>query len=221
MINNFIRCDYTPTIGSINLVIPLDEVKNYLKVDATNTEDDDLIKQLIKAAACTFEAFTGQTLLTVIFEVLCTGFPRTVLQPSSHSGFICNFNCIEIRRFPLQQVLLIEFLENDVFVIWPTTEFGVNFGSSAKYPFIFALEEWPIPDCNPRPVKMLIEAGYGDDSTTIPDAIKVGLLQHIAFLYENRGDCACPGSGVSSLPMAAKLLYSKFIIYKLQNESLC
>ena len=219
MSGHSVHCDYNVKTASTAPVISLDEVKNYLKVETT--EDDDLIELLIDAAVCVFEAFTGQDLISREYFIACSGFPDSHNMFPSHFSSLCGSNCLEIRRFPLVSVLLIEFLKNGLFVPLPESDFEIDFGSPAHYPFIFPVDDWPTTDCVPRPVKIEIEVGYGFPDPGIPNGIKVGLLQHIAFLYQNRGDCACDGNKVSSLPAAAKLIYSKFIIYKLQNEWIC
>jgi len=223
MSGQFVHCDYKLDEQSTDLAVTLIEVKSYLKV--ANTEDDDLIKQLIRAATRIFEAFTGQDLTEKTYTILCSGFPHS----NSFFPFFgdCHTtggkNCLEIRRFPLREVIAINFLENGLSITWDPSEFEVNEGNNSHYPFIFPVDDFPTVDCDvPRPVEIFITTGYGPPVTIdIPDAIKIGLMQHIAFLYENRGDCACICIGASSLPQASQMLYSDFIIYKLQNEWLC
>ena len=46
------------------------------------------------------------------------------------------------------------------------------------------------------PVKTTFKTGY-ENVSDIPSLIQVGLLQYIAYMYENRGDCCkieCPES---------------------------
>lgn len=225
-INNEIRCDYK-TVGAILApALSLADAKNYLKIDPGQIEDDDLIVQLIDAAAATFEAFTHQTLIEKFLDMKCTGFPRSRLR---FDGFgWCSFNCISIRKAPLFEVSEISFFKDNAFEVWPDSEYLINSDSDVGYPFITAVNEWPCPDCHPRPVIIRITVGFSSEAAGIPLAIRTGLEQHLAAMYENRGDCKCEKGSLSgsrftmdSLPTTSRLLYSPFVIYALANESLC
>lgn len=225
-INNEIRCDYKTSDAILASALSLADAKNYLKIDPGQIADDDLIIQLIDTAAATFEAFTHQTLIEKSIDVKCTGFPRSRLRFDTFNG--CSFNCIEIRKAPLLEVGEIRFFKDDVFEVWPDAEYLVNSDSDVGYPFITAVEEWPCPDCHPRPVEINISVGFSSEASGIPFSIRTGLEQHLAAMYENRGDCKCEKGSVSgshfgmdSLPTTSRLLYSPFIIYAIANGSLC
>ncbi len=225
-ISNEIRCDYKTAGAILAPALSLADAKNYLKIDPGQITDDDLIIQLIKAAENTFEAFTHQTLIEKSFDVKCNGFPRTRLRFDTFDG--CSFNCISVRKAPLLELLEIRFFNDDVFEVWPDTEYLVNSDSDVGYPFITAVNEWPRPDCHPRPVEISITVGFSSEASGIPEAIRTGLEQHLASMYENRGDCKCEKGSVSgsrfsmdSLPTVSRLLYSPFVIYAIANGSLC
>ncbi len=225
-VNNEIRCDYKTSDAILASALSLADAKNYLKIDPGQMEDDDLIIQLIAAAAATFEAFTHQTLIEKSFNMKCTGFPRTRLR---FDGFgCCSFNCIEIRKAPLVEVTAISFFKDDAFEVWPTTEYLINSDSDVGYSFITAVNEWARPDCHPRPVTIRIIVGFSGEAAGIPFSIRTGLEQHLAAMYENRGDCKCEKGSLSgsrftmdSLPTTSRLLYSPFVIYAIANGSLC
>ena len=47
---------------------------------------------------------------------------------------------------------------------------------------------WPTDLRNANGIEVLYIAGYGDTRATIPEPIRVAMLEYIAFLYEHRGD---------------------------------
>lgn len=226
MITNPIRCDYLrAAIPDPNSPLDLAVTKNYLKIDPGQTADDDLIKILSIAAGVTFESFTGTALLTQSYEVRCTGFPAFIERRLSVG--VTEFNCIQLRKTPLQGGVTVRFLENGISVTWPLSEFEIILDTRSTYSAIFALEEWPVTDRHPRPVTIDLSVGFGDTFTNVPADITIGLLQHVALMYANRGDCACDkggaGSGfaMKSLPVVSRLAYSPYIIYSISNSWVC
>lgn len=226
MLTNEIRCDYTTLSADPLSALSLADAKNYLKIDPGQTEDDDLIIQMIAAAAATFEAFTHQDLLIHIYRADCTAFPVSRLRRSFVN--LCEFNCIEIRKSPLRELEFIKFFEKDTFVTWPDDEYEVVTGGDSAYSFIVAVKEWPRTECHPRPVQIFFNTGFGLNASEIPVPIRTGLEQHLAAMYENRGDCMCDRNtlrrgvfSMKSLPEVSRLLYSPFVIYAISNEFLC
>lgn len=225
MITNPIKCDYLRSGANPLPVLDLVAAKNYLKVDLGQTTDDDLILELIATAAVVFESFTGKDLLTQTYEALCTGFPSFIEQRISVG--VTRFNCIQLRKSPLQGTPTVRYLKNGSFIDWPASEFELLPDTRSTYGSIFAKTKWPVTDQHPRPVAITLSAGFGDTFADIPIPIRTGLLQHIAFMYENRGDCGCDkgigGSGFSmkSLPATSRLAYSRYVIYSISNEWAC
>ena len=222
-----IRCDYRISLKDPVSALDLARVKNYLKIDLGQTQDDDLILQLISAAASVFEAYTHQDLVFTIYDVKCTGFPNFI---NSFFGCRSDRDCISIRKAPLIILSEIRFFKDGDFILWPATEYNVNVGSEAAYPFVTPVKDWPITDCHPRPVEMDITVGLrttpGAGANTIPLAIRVGLEQHIAAMYENRGDCMCDKGfsggdqfAMKSLPAASRLIYSSKVHVAFSVES--
>lgn len=225
MINNPIRCDYLRGGANPLPVLDLAATKNYLKIDVGQTTDDDLILELIATAAIIFESFTGADLLTQTYQVHCTGFPRFIERRIAVG--VTEFNCIQLKKTPLQGMPSVRYLKDGSFVDWPSSEFELLFDTRSTYGAIFAKTEWPVTDIHPRPVNIDLAAGFGGTFADIPIPIRTGLLQHIAFMYENRGDCACDkggsGSGftMKSLPATSRLVYSPYVIYSISNEWRC
>lgn len=51
-------------------------------------------------------------------------------------------------------------------------------------------------------IELTFKSGYGDSKADVPPDLKLAMLQHATFLYQNRGDCcsieqACPSASMS------------------------
>ena len=129
-------------------------------------------------------------------------------------------NSLELRRSPLQSVTTVEYLQEEVLVTVSTDVYFVT--TSNTFPRL-ALKEnqsWPTDeDQQEQAIKITFKSGYGDDPADVPDVLHMGMLQHIAAMYENRGDCdegRVSGGTVSMalkfLPVDAQLIYDMYRI---------
>ena len=59
-------------------------------------------------------------------------------------------------------------------------------------------------------IKILYVAGY-TSAFTVPEPIRMGMLQHIAYLYEHRGDMY---EASAPMPPMVKKLYAPYVIHK-------
>ena len=162
--------------------------------------------------------------MTQAYEARCTGFPLFVEQQIAFG--VTEFNCIQIRKAPIQGTPSVKYLKDGSLVDWPPSEFEFLLETQSTYGAIVAKSEWPVTDQHPRPVNITFEAGFGDTFIDVPIPIRTGLLQHVAFMYENRGDCGCAqsaGAGftMKSLPATSRLIYSRYVIYSISNEWRC
>jgi uncharacterized phiE125 gp8 family phage protein len=76
-------------------------------------------------------------------------------------------------------------------------------------------QAWPTDeDDREQAVKITFVDGYGDAETDVPDDLREALLQHLAAMYANRGDCnegrvggALLAGAQKFLPIDAQLIY--------------
>ena len=171
----------TPPSGA---VVTLDEVKAYLNIEPSDTSDEALLAILIAAAVDYCERYTGRVLLE-------TGFRLT------RNMINCKYRS-DLAKNPLKEVTLAEYNDGDGFVT--STDNRVN---SGDYPYVvFEDKCW---GCDREVVfKVEFTAGYEN----VPPSLKQGILAHIAFMYENRGDCAC--SDGSNVPGYVKTIYNGY-----------
>ena len=143
------------------LAISMEECKNFLKIDYI--EDDELLSKLISSASQKFENYTSQALVSQTWQVMYKQFSD---------------DDVKLPTNPVTQVTKVETISySGEHTIFDPKLY--DFDQSTQrltfkvFPFGYYL-------------KIDYIAGYGIDSTKVPNDIKTALLNHIAYLYENR-----------------------------------
>ena len=112
-----------------------------------------------------------------------------------------------LRRSKVSAIASIRYLIAGVLTTLSTDVY--NFTDVTGFSEIFLKVDQVFPtnvDQVPQAVEIIFTAGYGPDTTDVPADVKFAMLNHIAFLYANRGDCS-DGSSVN--PDTVKSLYDK------------
>lgn len=170
---------YTYRVLSTVTTLPqsfIDEIKNYLKIDVSVTEDDSLIESIVFGVIHFIEKYTNRTIFTTQFETFRDFFP-------------CDY--IELRRSPLQSLDLFNYIDTngDVQTVDPLVYYNTFENDYSK---ILPQPEKDFPSdliCKLQSIVIQFTAGYGDTVDDIPAELLVALLQMVAALYDNRGDC--------------------------------
>lgn len=204
--------NYVLVTGTDVLAVSLVEVKAYLKIPTSFTQEDNLITSIIKASTTFFERITGRDLINKTYKTYIDNFPSQKtpykLVGLTPASLYYNDNGITIRKSKLQSITSISYYLNGILTVWDNSNY--YFTDDYDYSGIYLVKDKVFPEIDERKQAIKIEfvAGYGADETTIPADIKEALLLMIAFLYENRGDCECSGG----VPVMAKNLFSSYII---------
>lgn len=195
---------YNPINPPTTLPLSLSEVKSFLRVaNPLDTSEDALLTMLIQTASDFAQKYTKLTFFTTEFETYRDIFTYA----------------FQLRKYPVQEVLIVERLVDQIFVpVDPLIYFLTK--SNLNYPFITPRGNltWPTQytpsSCQPQSIKINFVAGFGDAATDIPAGLRVGMLNHIAAMYENRGDCSnCDTSACSgSLPTETRNEYNMWKI---------
>ena len=189
---------YNVTTAAAALAISLTEVKEYLKLDASDTSEDATLTLLIGMATELAEKYTGRDLINKSYTTFRDGF----------------FDPLELRRAKVSSITSINYLVANVFTLLATSVYGLQDVNDYPYIYLKDNQSWPDNvDILPQAVKIIFVSGYGTTSASIPAAIRMGLLQNIAGLYTNRGDCGGDYSGAASgLSANIKTLYNPYRI---------
>jgi uncharacterized phiE125 gp8 family phage protein len=186
---------YTVTTGPTEEPITLEETKLFLRVDGD--DDDTLIQALIKAAISQGEKYTGRFFVQ-----------RTITgQFADVASSRCErYPFVELRRAPLVSITSFKVFTDGAFADIPSDDYQLKDQSS--YARILIVDGLTADDV-PYPLQVIFVAGYGE-AKVVPDDIKTALKEHVAFMYENRGDVHAVGK--ETMPIQSKSLYGKYKI---------
>lgn len=159
--------------------VTLGEAKAHLRI--TDTAEDTLIANLIKAAREEVEQATGLALITQDWRLYLDNWPPSGL--------------VRLRRGPVQEVIQVTVYDNlgNAQTVIPAT---ANL-DRARRPARFMM-----PDGLNGPGKAMngieidFRAGYGATGVEVPDGLKRAILLLAAFWFEHRGTGG--GAGMTS-----------------------
>lgn len=181
-----------------NLAVSLVLVKEHLKLDASDASQDSYLTILIKAATKFGENYTKRTFINTTFLTYLSDF--------------CS--CIELRKSKVSTISFIKYLKDEVLTTVDTDIYYLTDESGFAHILLADQKTYPTDvDIHAQAVQIQFVAGYGADDSFIPDELKLALLNHIAAMYEKRGDC-CKGASNGSmfLPTLSKDAYDQFRI---------
>lgn len=185
---------YNVSTAPVNKPVTLVEVKTHLKIDAADATQDDYLNLLIDMARDFGEKYTKRTFIDTGFTTFRDDFNDSLL----------------LRRSKVSAIASIKYLVSGVLTTLSTDIY--DFTDVTDFSEIFLKVDQVFPtdvDQVPQAVEIIFTAGYGTDATDVPADVKFAMLNHIAFLYSNRGDCS---DGGSVNPNTVKSLYDKIKI---------
>ena len=190
--------------------------KTFLRVDGSS--EDTLIDSLIKSARMFCEEYTGRTLINTTYDFYMDGFSEidTRLWEGTRVGpdITLRKRYIELPRPPLSTVTSIyTFDDSDNETVFSSSKYYVDNVSEPAKIVLREGESWPTSLRVANAVRIRYVAGYGSQSSDVPDALITGMKEHISFMYENRGD-----SDIQSMPLIAKQLYQPYRILKFSTN---
>ncbi len=192
---------YTVTSAAGDDPISLKDTKDFLRIDSAITEDDALIQSLIKAAVIDGEKFCNRVFVTRTFLGKFQQLDRSQFE---------EWPFVQIRRAPLitvspatSPITSVQVMFGDVLVDVDADDWQLK-ETHAFSRLLFVDSTFSI-DNVPYPLEIAFTAGYGD-AKDVPDDIKTALLQHVLYLYENRGDVQPEGK--LTMPMVTKAIYT-------------
>jgi hypothetical protein len=212
------RRDYTYkiTVPPAELAVSLATAKAHLKV--TSSTEDALITLYLEAAIDYAEKFTRRDLITRTYITFRDFFPAPAQNegyypcgqiPSVSSGFSTFSSNVgfELRKSPLQSVEQIEYFSQSVLTLLDNTIYYNTIEEDYSELLTVVGKDWPTQlDQRLQAIQITFKTGFGDTETDIPHGYRAAILQHVAALYANRGDCD-DSSCAAMVPAAAKTFY--------------
>ena len=166
--------------------ITREEVKEHLRIDATNTSEDPFIDSLILMATEYFQSRSWRQLITATFTQYFDDFPP---------------NHFELDKPPLQSITTIKYQDiNNVQQTLAISVFEVDTFSEVGRVVLADGESFPEVFDTINAVQVEYKAGFGDTRDNVPDLIKSTIKLIVAHFYENR-DMVRVTTGVSEIPI--------------------
>lgn len=178
--------------------LSLESIKNWLRLDSCDTSDDEILKMLRDSAVCMFETISRRTLM--------------------NSNFItyrdCWESCYELRRSKLVSITQVDYKDEDGNTVIVNSSIYYN-DAKEDYSKLIFTEDFIAETLYGRAndITITFVAGLAANTSDVPSDIRIALLNHILFMYENRGDCDC--NSVYSIPMGAMTIYNKYKIIEI------
>ena len=152
--------------------ITLTEVKEHLRIDSSNTSEDDFINTLIAAATVYYQSRSWRHLITATYKQYLEDFPAVGM---------------ELRKPPLQSVTSIKYEDiNGVEQTLSSSVYQVDSKSEVGRIVLADGESFPDTDEVINAVTIEYKAGYGDAASDVPALVKSVLKLIVAHLFENR-----------------------------------
>lgn len=185
-----------PAISPVDVA----DVRTHLNLNAT-FPTDAYLQLLIDAATEFAEDYMGRTLINTEFRTF-------------RDFWEC---CFTLRRSKLQSLEVYKYLVDGSFIDVPADLYYPTF--ELAYSNIVLKEDEQYPDDldeRLQSIKIEFTAGYGAAKTDVPGQIRWAILEHIAAMYENKGDCDT-ASMESLLPAGARDVYDQKMIMDVQD----
>lgn len=160
---------FTYELSSVGtLPITLKRVKSYLKVETD--EDNDLLSDMITTVVDFAERYTGRDLRPKTWKLIYDVFTdRTCL-----------------RKSEVVTIISVQYLVDGALVTIANSVYYLKKGHAFSEVLLQDGKVWPI---DLDEVEAGIEIVFITKIPRYIEQYKLGVLEHLAFLYQNRGDC--------------------------------
>ena len=191
--------------------LSLQEVKEYLRVD--DATDERVVQPLITAARQFAEEHMNRALMQQTFTLMIDAVidQDQPLYEGMRTAPDLNYykNYIVLPKSPVQSVTSVKtFNDSDEATTMAATKYYVDTQREPARIVLRTGETFPTALRVANAIEVIYVAGY-TSAFTIPEPIRLGMLQHIAYMYEHRGDMY----EAQGAPSLMKSLYAPYVIH--------
>lgn len=188
------------TTAPDKLPLSLNEAKAHMRLEDDHVIDDALVVAQIATATEACERFTGRALITQTWTLQRDEWPtrwparQDLDWDGTREGPISELRSaareLELPKPPLQQVLNVKtYNDQDMATVMPSSNYFVDTASQPGRIILRSSAAVPAITRTANGLEVEFVAGYGDDPHNVPEQLRLGMMQLIASLNENRGDC--------------------------------
>jgi len=193
--------------------LTLQEVKEYLRVE--DSTDERVIRPFVETVRRLAEEHLGRALMTQTLSLFVDAYDELAdpLWEGMRTGAYLNYykNYINLPRTPVTSVTSVStFDDSDTETTMASSKYYVDNVREPARVVLRQGETFPTALRVANAIKVVYVAGY-TSAYAVPEPIRMGMLQHIAYLYEHRGDMY---DAKSPLPPAIKTLYSPYVVHR-------
>ena len=194
--------------------LALSDVKSYLRISGSG--EDTLLGTMIETVRVFCEDFINRALITqtVTLTLDATNEIDDPLWDGTRTGPYLNFykDFISLPKAPIQSVTTVKtFADDDTATTMSSTKYYVDISRDPGRVVLRTGETWPTALRVANAIEVVYVAGYGDAASDVPAPLKLGMMQHIAYLYDQRGDMK-DYLQTRAMPPAVQNLYMPFRI---------
>ncbi len=182
------------TTPPANAPLALSDVKTFLRVD--HDADDDLLTTMILAAGQICEKYIDKALIYRNYSLFLDRWPGVRAQGwwdgvREGASIIKQNPVLMLPKPPLFEVgaVYIYDAEDNAVEFSPAQYFVDNAGEPGRL-ILKSGATVPMPSRVANGIEIQYTAGYGANADSLPMALKQGMKQVVAYLYEHRGDSA-------------------------------
>tara|TARA_R110000823_G_C15896555_1_gene496505 strand:- start:489 stop:1151 length:663 start_codon:yes stop_codon:yes gene_type:complete len=204
------------TVSTLPTIEPLSEseIRAYCRVQ--DDTDLDVLLMMGKTARMFCEEFTSRTLLTQTLELFldATEDMNNPLWEGMRTGPYINYykNYITLPKGPVQSVNSVHtFNDADTSTLMAASRYYVDIAREPARITLRTGETFPTALRVANSIKVVYKVGYSSVSL-IPEPLKIGMLMHVAYMYDQRGDMKDYQQTQAMPPMIQKL-YAPYVIH--------
>ena len=193
--------------------VTLQEVKEYLRVD--DSTDERIIRPFIETARRFCEEHTGRALMTQTLVLHLDAFEdiEDPLWEGIRTGPYLNYykNYVVLPRSPVVSVSHVKtFDDADTETTFAASKYYLDNSREPARIVLRTGETFPTALRVANAIEVKYVAGY-TSQYNVPEPLRLGILQHIAYLYEHRGDMY---DAKLPYPPMLRSLYAPYVIHR-------
>lgn len=186
---------YTIKGNEPNCPITEADLVNYLRLDGSPGCQE--LSIFMNAATRVAISYLQRALLTQRYTYQIDGVPYigTKLRSALSGSEITYLDEVNLPFAGLVNLVSIEVIDQDG--VATTVDPDSYIVDTVAVPSRIKFVQWgAIPMDDSDKLKIVYDAGYGEDTTEVPEGIRLGLLMLAGYMYEHRGECA-PATSLS------------------------
>ena len=191
--------------------LSLQEVKEYLRLE--DASDERIVQPMITAVRQFAEEHMNRALMQQTFTLMLDAVidQDQPLYEGMRTAPDLNYykNYIVLPKSPVQSVTSVKtFNDSDEATTMAATKYYVDTQREPARIVLRTGETFPTALRVANAIEVIYVAGY-TSAFAIPEPIRLGMLQHIAYMYEHRGDMY----EAQGAPSLMKSLYAPYVIH--------